>query len=314
MNSPFESALVDALNFQKSSELDFPRAIQLFETIYMASRNLAPKTRSEYKADITQLAEFLNTYGTVKLAEVSLSHLQTFLAYLDTKGITGITRRRKTASLRTFFKFLYVSGFLPNNPTRELIPPEREYKAPRFLTTQEYQALQKACSHNTRDAAIVELMLQTGIRLSETAKLTIHDVELPKHINRNPANTGYLHIQGKGKQTRMLPLNYKACLAVKEWLAVRPSIPNSALFVTKFQEPMGQRSIQQMIEKYLNKAAIQGASAHTLRHTFGTHHIAKGTPLKTVQETLGHADIKTTSIYLSLARNVMRRELQNHAL
>jgi site-specific recombinase XerD len=73
--------------------------------------------------------------------------------------MSGVTRRRKTASLRAFYGFLATSGFIPHNPTSQLIPPEREYKEPRFLTTQEYQALLRACSHNVRDAAMIELLL-----------------------------------------------------------------------------------------------------------------------------------------------------------
>ena len=69
-----------------------------------------------------------------------------------------------------------------------------------------------------------------------------------------------------------------------------------------------------MVKKYLKEAGIKGASVHTLRHTFGTHHVAKGTSLRTVQEALGHADLKTTSIYVSLAREVMDKEMQEHAL
>jgi integrase/recombinase XerD len=137
---------------------------------------------------------------------------------------------------------------------------------------------------------------------------------LPARINRDPANTGLLYIQGKGRKNRTLPLNYKVCRAIKAWLSIRPDIPYPSLFVTKFREPMGRRAIQHLVEKYLTEANIKGVSVHTLRHTFGTHHVAKGTNLRTVQEALGHADLKTTSIYVSLAQDAMKRELQDHAL
>ncbi len=86
------------------------------------------------------------------------------------------------------------------------------------------------------------------------------------------------------------------------------------LFVTKFLTPMSPRAFQYLVKKYLDEAGIKGASVHTLRHTFATHHVAKGTDLRTVQEALGHKDLKTTSIYVQLCRDVMRRELQEHAL
>ena len=89
--------------------------------------------------------------------------------------------------------------------------------------------------------------------------------------------------------------------------------PN-ALFVTKYRQPMGPRAIQHLVGKYMREAGIKGASVHTLRHTFATHHVAKGTSLRTVQEVLGHADLKTTSIYVQLAQEAVKRELQENAL
>ena len=91
-------------------------------------------------------------------------------------------------------------------------------------------------------------------------------------------------------------------------------VAHDGLFVTKFRSPLGVRAIQHVVEKYLKEAGINGASVHTLRHTFGTHHVAQGTSLRTVQEMLGHADLKTTSIYVQLAQDVAKRELQEHAL
>ncbi len=119
-------------------------------------------------------------------------------------------------------------------------------------------------------------------------------------------------VHGKGRKQRILPLNYKACRALKTWLNVRPHSESRALFLTKFSQPMSTRAIQRVVEKYLKEAGI--ASVHTLRHSFATHHVARGTSLKTVQEALGHADLKTTSIYVSTAMEAMKRDLQNNAL
>lgn len=77
---------------------------------------------------------------------------------------------------------------------------------------------------------------------------------------------------------------------------------------------MGPRAIQRVVAKYLNEAGIKNASVHTLRHSFATHHVAQGTSLRTIQEALGHSDLKTTSIYVSTAKPAMKRDLQEHAL
>jgi len=77
---------------------------------------------------------------------------------------------------------------------------------------------------------------------------------------------------------------------------------------------MAVRAIQHVVKKYLKDASIKGASVHTLRHSFATHHVAQGTSLRTVQEMLGHADLKTTSIYVQLAQEVIKKEVQENAL
>lgn len=314
MTGLFSEACSDVLETIRPEDLTWEKALELFETFYMASRNLAPRTRVEYQTDLVQLIDFLNTHAYPGPAEIGLSHLQAFLAELDVRGLTGVTRRRKTASIKAFFGYLTSINLIPRDIAQQLVPPEREYNEPRFLTTQEYQALLRACAHEPRDAAIIELILQTGIRLSEVARLTVDDVELPARINRDPANTGSLYVQGKGRKNRTLPLNYKACQALKAWLTIRPDVDHLSLFVTKFHEPVGQRAVERVVEKYVRAAGLHNVSVHTLRHTFATHHVMKGTNLKTVQEALGHADLKTTSIYVSTAKTAMRRELQHNAL
>ncbi len=86
------------------------------------------------------------------------------------------------------------------------------------------------------------------------------------------------------------------------------------IFINKFGHPLGPRGVQILVRKYMDEAEIKGATVHSLRHTFGTQHGARGTSLRTVQEALGHKDLKTTSLYVSLAREVMNKELQEHAL
>lgn len=125
---------------------------------------------------------------------------------------------------------------------------------------------------------------------------------------------GFASITRKGGKHDTIPLNYKACKALKLWLSVRPGVEHDALFVSKFGGPLSLRAIQAMISTAMAEASIRGASAHTLRHTMATHHVARGTDLKTVQETLGHADLKTTAGYVQLAKKAQRKALQEHAL
>lgn len=289
-------------------------ALAHYERIYMPSRNFATKTRLNYRNDLLDLVEFLIHQGKTQLDQLSPRDLEAYLADLDRRQYAGASRKRKTYAMKSLFRFLYDSGYTPQDISQRLIPPRSEYKEPRVLTKDEYTALLRACSHHTRDSAIVEVLLQTGIRLSELAKLRLDDVDLPGRIGRDPEAMGRLHILGKGRKDRWIPLNYKACQAIRSWLNARPQVEHDALFVSKFRTAMGARSIQHVIEKYVREAGIKDASVHTLRHTFATHHVAMGTSLRTVQEVLGHADLKTTSIYVQLAQEAVKKELQEHAL
>ena len=300
---------------QEGQQVSLIQALEHYKTIYMPSRNLAPRTRIEYATDIEDLIAFLGQNDVHDVGQVSLNHLERYLAELDRRGQTGATRRRKASSITSFFDFLRSANITQNNPAEKLVLPRRESHQPRVLSEPEYKRLLRACAHETRDAAIIELLLQTGIRLSELANLTVDDIELPSRITQDPTNVGTLRIRnGKGRKDRTIALNFKACKALKTYLTVRPKVEHDAVFITKFGRPPGPRGYQALVKKYLKEAGIKGASVHTLRHTFGTHHVAKGTSLRTVQEALGHADLKTTSIYVSLAREVMDKEMQEHAL
>lgn len=296
-------------------EITFRQAIDQFQTVYMPSRNYATRTREEYLNDIEDLVLFLEKSGINRVGEVSLSYLDRYLADLDYRGLVGSTRKRKTISIRIFLAFLYRDGYITNDLSKLLIPPYAENTIPRVLTQSEYQRLLKICEHNIRDKAIIELLLQTGIRLSELCRLTMSDIDLPTQYGQEDNEMGLIRIVGGGgRKSRNLPLNSKACQALQAYLDARPTESTGFLFINKSGEPLGERGVQKLISKYMFQAGIRGASIQSLRHTFGTHHAAKGTSLKTIQEIMGHQDIRTTEIYVTLAQELSRKELEDHAL
>jgi site-specific recombinase XerD len=294
----------------------FTEALTAYQAIFLAGRNLAPRTRKEYLTDLRQLCEHLTTAAVITTVQaVERRHLEGFLAALDSQHLTGSTRRRKVAAIRSFFLFLEDAGHRTGNPAAKLVPPEREWNQPRYLTEQEYKRLLAAVQHEVRDGAIIELFLQTGLRLSEVSRLQLADMELPARVSKEPGCVGSARVQGKGRRQRTVTLNWKACKALKAYLAVRPSdAEDDAVFQTKFRRGMGPRSIELLVEKYLKEAAIHDASVHTLRHTFATHSVKRGTGLQVIKEVLGHASLKTTTIYVGLAREEMHRQLQENAL
>ena len=290
-------------------------AIQQYLEGYLTARNLAPLTRTNYASDLKHLTRYLtDQLGLTTIDQVLPRHLDGYLTTLDAKGLKGSSRRRQVSTIRSLFGFLAQQGVLPSSPADSLLPPEREQEARRVLTEAEYKQLLGTVQHEARDGAIIELLLQTGIRQSECAGIRLADVQLPARISREAGNVGSLRVRGKGRKDRVITLNYKACRAIKAYLAVRPKVDEEHLFLTKFERPLGSRSIRNLVRKYLTEAGIAGASTHALRHTFATHHVKKGTKLDVVRQALGHESLATTSVYVGLAREVMDQELQQNAL
>lgn len=111
--------------------------------------------------------------------QVRPRHLDGFLVTLDQRGLRGSSRRRKVATIRSLFRFLVQQGILPAFPEDEILPPEREREERRVLTENEYKRLMSALQHEVRDGAILELVLQRGIRQSECAAIALCDIQLP---------------------------------------------------------------------------------------------------------------------------------------
>jgi site-specific recombinase XerD len=225
-----------------------------YEREHLPARNLARRTRLEYHADIKQAIEFFyRTFHIMATAGIERRHLESFLAELDRRGLRGSSRRRKVASLHSFFGYLYDSGLISTDPTQRLIPSAREYSQARVLSEAEYQRLQLSCSHDVRDSAIIELVLQTGLRLSEVAAVRILDVEMPGRVSKEGL-PGAIHVHGKGRKERTVTLNWKACKALQSWMALRPSNEDDHLFLSKFRAPLGNRGIQHLVTKHLTDA------------------------------------------------------------
>lgn len=290
------------------------QALALFDSVGMPARNYSRATRQFYKSDVQLLLTFLANSGVTELRQVTLAFLESYQAEMDRLQYRPSSRNRKTHAIKSFFDFLKRQRIIKTNPADELIPPSPSHDEPRFLTEPEYQSLLRTVSHDIRDAAILEIFIQTGIRLSELARLTIQDISLPTKITHEPSNMGMLRVKRKGGRFETIPLNYKACKAIVAYLKIRPSIPDVGLFITKYKKHLGKRGIQNIVKKYAEEAGITDCHPHVLRHTHATHHAAKGTALPVIQGNLGHASLKTTSIYITLAKESQKKALQENAL
>lgn len=259
---------------------------------HLKGRNRASATILAYGKDIEQLVSYLSEHGQENPQEVTTEDLQAFMNKLAKEGYTTKSISRKTNSTKTFFKYLKSVNLITEDPARSLEHPKFVNKPPRILSELEYRALRDAARGDARIFAIIELFLQTGIRIGELAKLTVDDVVL-----EGPAPT--LHIKpAEGAVERTIPLNKPAVEAVKKYLDVRPKTQNKALFVTKTGKPLLIRNIRTAIDRYFRLAGIKEAKVNDLRHTWIAHHLESGTSLLLISKLAGHKRVSTTERYL----------------
>ena len=258
-----------------------------------------------YGKDIEQLQNFLSELNKTHVQHISTKDLQAFMAKLSKEGYTPKSISRKTNSTKTFFRFLKINDFITDDPAALLEHPKFEMKPPRILSKTEYRALRDAARSDVRMSAIIEILLQTGIRIGELARLEIADVKFGN------AKTGELHVPaGESYPERTVPLNKAAEISLKHYLEIRPKTKNETLFVTKTGRPLLVRNIRTAIDRYFKLAGIKNAKVNDLRHTFVAHHLMAGTSLVLVSKLAGHKRLATTEKYLNLIQGRLEEPIK----
>ncbi len=263
-------------------------------TEYLESRKRARATIVAYGKDIEQLTLFLGNMGKKTITDITRDELDAFLKKLASDNYTPKSISRKINSIKTFFRFLKAAGIITSDPAIEIEHPKYEVKPPRILSKIEYRALRDACRGDLRIYAIVELFLQTGVRIGELAALTLDDIKPTE-----------LHVAAQeGHAERNVPLNKAAKEALDRYIEVRGNNATSkALFITKTGRPLLIRNIRTAIDRYFRIAGIEGAKVNDLRHTFIAHHLMAGTPITTLSKLVGHKRLSTTERYLELVKD-----------
>src|SRR3990167_8102404 len=263
---------------------------------HLRSKKRTTSTVLAYGKDIEQLIEFLEELKKAHVTEVKAEDIRSFLAKLQNKGYTPKSLSRKLNSTKTFFRFLKVQEYITDDPASLVDHTKFEAKPPRILTPIEYRALREAARDDKRIAAIIEVLLQTGIRIGELSNLRTDDVFFGEN-----GREGHLYIRPlENRLERTVPLNKAAETALKRYLEVRTKTPNKTLFVTKTGKPLLVRNIRTAIDRYYKKAGITGAKVNDLRHTWVAHHLSSGASLVLISKVAGHKRLSTTERYLSL--------------
>lgn len=276
----------------------------------LTSQGRSSATVLAYGKDIEQLGDFLKELGKSQPHEVSTKDLQSFMAKLHKEGYTPKSISRKTNSTKTFFRFLKVNEFITDDPALLLEHPKFEMKPPRILTKMEYRALRDSARDDLRISGIIELLLQTGIRIGELSKLKIADVKFS-----NGGKAGEVHVPpGESYPDRLVPLNKAAESAIKKYLNIRPQTKEQIMFITKTGRPLLVRNIRTAIDRYFKLAGIKNAKVNDLRHTFVAHHLMSGTSLVLVSKLAGHKRLATTEKYLNLIQGRLEEPIKLNEL
>ncbi len=273
-------------------------AIEQFLDYVSLERGLSVQTRQAYGLDLRTFATYLATIDEKKLNDVSREMILDFLMMEKDRGLASTSLARRLISIKIFFRYLFYEGVLPGNVTESMDSPQLWQLLPDILTHAEVERLLQTPPLDTiygrRDRAILELFYATGLRVSELAFLKLENLHL---------EDGFIRCIGKGNKERVIPVNLPSIelvlIYVQEYrpLQVKDD-KDRTVFLTRFQKGFTRQGLWKKIRLYALAAGIgKTVSPHTLRHSFASHLLSNGAPLRIIQEMLGHADIGTTQIY-----------------
>jgi integrase/recombinase XerC len=270
-------------------------------------RNFSAHTVRNYAADLVHFQAFLAAAAGLgpepdpaaladRLRAVTPLDLRAYLADLRRVDYSRATIARKIATLRSFYKFLARKGIVGGNPVKVIRTPRQEKRLPKFLEPDDVSRLLSQPHGDDllslRDAAMLEVLYSTGMRVSELVGLNTEDIDPLGECVR---------VRGKGKRERMAPLGSYALAAIEKYMAVRNGLvsrDNRTVFINRHGLRINVRSVRRKLSKYLAMAGLDpNVSPHTLRHSFATHMLERGADLRAVQELLGHRSLSTTQIY-----------------
>ncbi len=276
---------------------------------HLQARNYSECTLRNRDSHLRHFFRFLRTQRIKQLEEIdpeALRKYQIWLSRLPTNTgriRTPATLNRNLTSVRVLFRFLYETGHLQSNPSRELVYAREPQPLPHAVLTPDeaksvIESVDTLRPSGYRDRAILEVLYATGIRKSELTHLKIEDVNFEDML---------LTVRhGKGNTDRVVPLGPIGCRCVANYIkCIRPLFVKGAdsgyVFLSCFGRPMSATAIASLVQYHAARAGVRShMTCHQWRHTCATHMVQNGANLRHVQEMLGHHDLTTTERYLHL--------------
>jgi integrase/recombinase XerC len=271
---------------------------------YLQALDRSPATVRGYLNDLTVFSRWLER----DLASLTPADVREYRASLLNAGAAATTVNRKLAAIAAFGSWAAQAGLVSNNPALNVKSVGLAPQAPKWLDKKQRMNLIQAARDDLqkarlryprlwvlrlRDAVVVTLLLNTGLRVSELTQLKLGDLLLTERKSTLTVRAG------KGTKQRVLPLNKDARTMLEQWLAVRPQITDDALFVGQRGEKLQVRSVQCAVSRLAELAGLQEVTPHTCRHSFAKSLIDSGVTLEKVAALLGHESLDTTRLYVT---------------
>lgn len=275
---------------------------------HLRAKGSSERTLVAYRRDLETFGEWLDRLGADVLT-VNEATVRRYVASRVTLGKARSSVARGLSALRTFGRYLVRDAHRSDDPFALVDPPKRERTLPRIVKRSELDAMladpDAPDASALRDLALAELLYAAGLRVSEACDLDLADVDLAQRVVR---------ARGKGSKERLVPIGIPCAEAIARYLEdargslVRDGSPAQAVFLNARGRRLGPRDAARIIDKLARRAGPHvSVHPHQLRHTFATHLLEGDADLRSVQELLGHADLRTTQVYTHVSAERLRR-------
>lgn len=276
-------------------------------------KSLSSKTLEAYLGDIQKFGTYLQDGGKELLA-ATLDDFRSFLAALNDVGILPRSQARILSSLRSFYGFLRLDGFLDTDPTELLRTPKIGMRLPSVLSLHEIDSvincIDMSKPEGQRNRTMIEMLYSCGLRVSELCNLKVSDLYL---------SDGFIRVTGKGNKQRLVPISPRAIAELESYfcdrnhIAIKPGYEDYVFISERLKKPLSRIMVFHFIKELAVMAGIEKCiSPHTFRHSFATHLLEGGANIRVIQAMLGHESIATTEIYTHIDRTRLREEIIEH--
>lgn len=287
--------------------------LERFRLYLRLEKGLSPRTLDAYMSDVEKFEAYIQEGGG-DILTVELEQLRSYIATLVDVGIHPRTQARLLSSLRSFYGFLKMDGYIESNPTEQLKSPKLPMYLPDVLTLDEIDrvidAIDLSQLEGQRNRAMIEVLYSCGLRVSELCNLKISDLYLDEE---------FIRVTGKGDKQRLVPISPRAIAELnyyfndRDHIEIKPGYEDYVFISERRRKPLSRITVFHIVKELVEAAGVQkNVSPHTFRHSFATHLLEGGANLRIIQAMLGHESIATTEIYAHIDRTRLREEILEH--